>query len=151
MRWLRVREDGESVAAWVLVANMNTLLRLDLDHITGDDDNFALREARAALKMFAASRPLRERKLLDHYNGLVGVAVAFGERVHNEHGIVDMQAVAIRRAHVQNALAVGDQIEAALGGLTELARCVNVDRKDRIRQNYQRPESYQRPEAAEVG
>lgn len=145
MRWLRVREDAENVAAWVLVANMNTLLRLDLDHLTGDDENFALREARGALKTFAASRPLRERKLLDHYNGLVGVAVAFGERVHNHHGIIDMQAVANRRAHVQNALAVGDQIEAALGGLTELARCVNVDRKERIRENYQRPE------VAEVG
>jgi hypothetical protein len=145
MRWLRLREDGQNVAAWVLVANMNTLLRLDLDHLTGDDDNFALREARGSLKAFAASRPERERKLLDHYNGLVGVAVAFGERVHNQHGIIDMQAVANRRAHVQNALAVGDQIEAALGGLAELARCANLDRKERVRENYQRPE------AAEVG
>ena len=145
MRWLRLREDAQYVALWVQVANMNTLLRLDLDHLTGDDDNFALREARGALKAFAADRPERERKLLDHYNGLAGVAVAFGERVHNHHGIIDMQAVANRRAHVQNALAVGDQIEAALGGLAELARCANLDRKERVRENYQRPD------VAEVG
>ena len=49
-----------------------------------------------------------------------------------------MMAVATRREHVQNALAVGDQIEAALGGLDELARCGNIDRKNRIRQYYQR-------------
>jgi hypothetical protein len=145
MRWLRLRESSEGIALWVLVANMNTLLRLDLDHLTGDDDNFALREARGALKTFASSRPVRERKLLDHFNALVGIAVAFGERVHGTHGLIDMQAVANRRAHVQNALAVGDQIEAALGGLAELARCVNVDRKERLRL------AYQRPEVAEVG
>ena len=138
LNWWRLRDDAQCVAAWVLVANMNTLLRLDLDHLSGDDDNFALREARAALKTFAASRSESERKLLEHYNGLVGIAVAFGERVHDEHGLVDMQAVANRRTHIQNALAVGDQIEAALGGLSELARCGNIDRKERVRQTYQR-------------
>ncbi len=140
MRWYTFREHAQDVAAWVLVANMNTLLRLDLDHLTGDDESFALREARDSLRTLAASRPADERKLLDRYNALAGVAVAFGERVHNEHGIIDMQAVANRREHVQNALAVGDQIEAALGGLTELARCGNIDRKNRIRQYYTRPD-----------
>jgi len=138
MNWWRLREDAQDVAAWVLVANMNTLLRLDLDHLSGDDDNFALREARASLKAMAATRPEAERKLLEHYNGLVGIAVAFGERVHDDHGIVDMQAVANRRTHIQNALAVGDQIESALGGLRELARCGNIDRRERVRQTYQR-------------
>jgi len=138
MNWWRLRDDAQSVAAWVLVANMNTLLRLDLDHLSGDDDNFALREARASLKTFATSRPERERKLLEHYNGLVGIAIAFGERVHDDHGLVDMQSVANRRTHIQNALAVGDQIEAALGGLSELARCGNIDRKERVRQTHQR-------------
>jgi biotin operon repressor len=151
MNWWRLRDDGASVAAWVLVANMNTLLRLDLDHLSGDDANFALREARAALKDFAASRSSRERKLLEHYNGLVGIAIAFGERVHDDHGIVDMQSVANRRIHIQNALAVGDQIEAALGGLSELARCGNLDRKERVRQNYQRRSTDHRViEAAET-
>jgi hypothetical protein len=145
MRWRNFRRHADDVALWVLVANMNTLLRLDLDHLSGDDDNFALREARTALKELAAARPLPERKLLDHFNALAGIAVAFGERVHNEHGVVNMHAVVNRRAHVQNALAIGDQIEAALGGLAELARCGNVDRRERLRQ------SYQRTEAAEVG
>jgi hypothetical protein len=138
MRWQRFRRHAADVALWVLVANMNTLLRLDLDHLTGDDESFALRESREDLKHLAARRPEAERKLLDRYNALAGIAVAFGERMHNKHGITDMQAVANRREHVQNALAVGDQIEAALGGLAELARCGNIDRKDRIRQYYQR-------------
>ena len=69
----------------------------------------------------------------------VGIAIAFGEKVHDEHGIVDLQAVANRRAHVQNALAVGDQLEAALGGITELAKCVNRDRNERVRQSYHVP------------
>ncbi len=138
MRWHQFRAHAQDVALWVLVANMNTLLRLDLDHLTGDDESFALRESRDDLKRIAARRPEAERKLLDRYNSLVGVAVAFGERVHNDRGIIDMQAVANRREHVQNALAVGDQIEAALGGLAELARCGNIDRKNRIRQYYQR-------------
>lgn len=141
LRWHRFRSGAKDTALWVLVANMNTLLRLDLDHISGDDDNFALRESRGDLKRMAAHRTAPERKLFDHYNSLVGVAIAFGERVHTEHGIVDMQAVANRRTHVQNALAVGDQIEAALGGLAELARCGNVDRRERNRQSYQRPEA----------
>ena len=128
------------VALWVLIANMNTLLRLDLDHLSGDDESFALRESRET-QAIAPRRPETERKLLDRYNALAGIAVAFGERVHNEHGIIDMQAVANRREHVQNALAVGDQIEAALGGIAELARCGNIDRKDRIRQYYQRAET----------
>jgi hypothetical protein len=138
MHWHRFRAHAEDVALWVLVANMNTLLRLDLDHLTGDDESFALRESRDNLKTIAARRPQTERKLLDRYNALVGVAVAFGERVHTDRGIIDMMAVATRREHVQNALAVGDQIEAALGGLDELARCGNIDRKNRIRQYYQR-------------
>ncbi len=139
MNWWKLREEAQDVAAWVLVANMNTLLRLDLDHLGGNDDNFALREARESLKQLALARPERERKLLEHFNGLVGIAVAFGERVHDESGLVDMQAVVNRRTHVQNALAVGDQIESALGGLRELARCGNIDRKERVRQTYERP------------
>jgi hypothetical protein len=145
LRWYRFRAGAQDTALWVMVANMNTLLRLDLDHLSGDDDNFALRESRSDLKRMAAHRTAAERKLLDHYNGLVGVAIAFGERVHTEHGIIDMQAVANRRTHVQNALAVGDQIEAALGGLAELARCGNVDRRERNRLNYQRPEAVPAP------
>src|SRR3981081_4282579 len=139
MSYSRARRDGGDVPAWVQVANRNTLLRLDLDHLTGDDDNFGLREARAALKASTAKRPAAERKLFDHYNALVGIAIKCGEKVHDEHGIVDLQAVANRRAHVQNALAVGDQLEAALGGITELAKCVNRDRNERVRQSYQAP------------
>lgn len=153
LRWYAFRASAQDTALWVLVANMNTLLRLDLDHLSGDDDSFALRESRGDVKRMAAHRSAPERKLIDHYNGLVGVAIAFGERVHTEHGIVDMQAVANRRTHVQNALAVGDQIEAALGGLSELARCGNVDRRERNRQSYQRPVAVPAPApepAAEV-
>lgn len=139
MAYQNARRSGGDVADWVMVANMNTLLRLDLDHLTGDDDNFGLREARAALKASTAKRPLAERKLFDHYNALVGIAIKFGEKVHDEHGIVDLQAVANRRAHVQNALAVGDQLEAALGGISELAKCANRDRNERLRQSYQTP------------
>jgi len=139
MAYQRARRFGGDVADWVQVANMNTLLRLDLDHLTGDDENFGLREARAALKTASAKRPAAERKLFDHYNALVGIAIKFGEKVHDEHGIVDLQAVANRRAHVQNALAVGDQLEAALGGISELAKCVNRDRNERVRQSYQTP------------
>ena len=137
MAYQRVRRAAGDVADWVQVANMNTLLRLDLDHLTGDDDNFGLREARGALKQSTAKRPATERKLFDHYNALVGIAIKFGEKVHDEHGIVNLQAVANRRAHVQNALAVGDQLEAALGGISELAKCVNRDRNERVRQSYQ--------------
>ncbi len=139
MSYQRARRLGGDVADWVHVANMNTLLRLDLDHLTGDDDNFGLREARLTLEASTAKRPGAERKLFDHYNALVGIAIRFGEKVHDEHGIVDLQAVANRRVHVQNALAVGDQLEAALGGITELAKCVNCDRNDRLRQSYQTP------------
>jgi hypothetical protein len=139
MAYQRARRAGGDVADWVQVANMNTLLRLDLDHLTGDDDNFGLREARVALKASAANRPAAERKLFDHYNALVGIAIKFGEKVHDDHGIVDLQAVANRRSHVQNALAVGDQLEAALGGIAELAKCVNRDRNERVRQSYQTP------------
>jgi hypothetical protein len=139
MSYGRARREGGDVADWVQVANMNTLLRLDLDHLTGDDDNFGLREARTALKASTAKRPFAERKLFDHYNALVGIAIKFGEKVHDEHGIVDLQAVANRRVHVQNALAVGDQLEAALGGIAELAKGVNRDRNERVRQSYQTP------------
>ena len=139
MAYQQTRRAGGDIADWVQVGNMNTLLRLDLDHLTGDDDNFALKEARAALKASTATRPLAERKLFDHYNALVGIAIKFGEKVHDEHGIVDLQAVANRRAHVQNALAVGDQLEAALGGISELAKCANRDRNERVRQSYQTP------------
>ena len=136
MAYQRVRRAAGDVADWVQVANMNTLLRLDLDHLTGDDDNFGLREARGALKASTTKRPFAERKLFDHYNALVGIAIKFGEKVHDEHGIVNLQAVANRRAHVQNALAVGDQLEAALGGITELAKCANRDRNERVRESY---------------
>lgn len=139
MAYQHARRFGTDVADWVQVANMNTLLRLDLDHLTGDDDNFGLREARTALEAATAKRPAAERKLFDHYNALVGIAIKFGERVHDAHGIVDLQAVANRRAHVQNALAVGDQLEAALGGISELAKCVNRDRSERLRQSYHTP------------
>jgi hypothetical protein len=117
----RAHRAAESAAEWILVANMNTLLRLDLDHLTGDDDNHGLREMRVALKEAAEKRPPSERKLLERYNALVGVAIAFGEKVHDAAGNVDMRAVANRRAHLQNALALGDRIEAALGGIAELA------------------------------
>lgn len=139
MSYQRARRAGGDVAAWVQVGNMNTLLRLDLDHLTGDDDNFGLREARIELEEAAAKRPAAERRLFAHYNALVGIAIAFGVKVHDEHGIVDLQAVANRRTHVQNALAVGDQLEAALGGITELAKCVNRDRNERVRQSYHVP------------
>ncbi len=139
MAYQRARRDGGDIADWVQVANMNTLLRLDLDHLTGDDENFGLREARVALKTSTAKRPFAERKLFDHYNALVGIAIKFGEKVYDEHGIVDLQAVANRRAHVQNALAVGDQLEAALGGIGELAKGVNRDRNERVRQSYHTP------------
>lgn len=139
MAYQHARRLGCDVADWVQVANMNTLLRLDLDHLTGDDDNFGLREARVALQGATAKRTPAERKLFDHYNALVGIAIKFGEKVHDQHGIVDLQAVANRRAHVHNALAVGDQLEAALGGINELAKCVNRDRNERVRQSYQTP------------
>jgi hypothetical protein len=138
LQYHRIRRAGRDAAAWVHVGNMNTLLRLDLDHLTGNDDNHGLRELRAALKELSADRSPGERKLFEHYNALVGVAIAFGERVRDDAGIVHMQAVANRRAYVQNALAVGDQIEAALGGIEELARCEQPDRSERMRQIYQR-------------
>ena len=133
----RARRDAYVTAAWVHVANMNTLLRLDLDHLSGDDDNHALREARAALKELVAKRPAGERALFNRYNALVGIAAAFGEKVHDKDGLVDLQAVANRRTHLQNALAAGDQLEAALGGIDELARCADGDRRERVRQSYQ--------------
>ena len=134
----RIRRAGRDAAAWVHVGNMNTLLRLDLDHLTGNDDNYGLRELRAAFKELSAHRSPGDRKLFEQYNALVGVAIAFGEKVRDDDGVVHMQAVANRRAHVQNALAVGDQIEAALGGIEELARCGQPDRRERMRQIYQR-------------
>jgi hypothetical protein len=112
----------DDAAAWILVSNVNTLLRLDLDHLTGDDENAGLRELRVALKEIAAKRPDAERRLFERFNALVGVAITFGEKVHDASGTVDLRAVANRRAHLQNALALGDRIEAALGGIAELAR-----------------------------
>jgi hypothetical protein len=132
MYWARLRRDADRIAAWVLVANMNTLLRLDLDHLSGDDDNFGLAEMRGSLKELATKRPAREAKLLEHYNALVGIAIRFGTKVHDAHGNVDLQAVANRRDHVHNALAVGDQIEAALGGIDELAKGNEADRSDPV-------------------
>lgn len=131
MSYQRVRRAADQTAAWVLVANMNTLLRLDLDHLCGDDDNYGLSEMRAALKELAAQRPAAQRALLENFNALVGVAIAFGTKVHDEHGNVNLQAVANRRSHVQNALAAGDRIEAALGGIDELARGNEGDRMNR--------------------
>lgn len=132
MYWSGLRRDADRVAAWLLVANMNTLLRLDLDHLSGDDENFGLAEMRAALKELAAKRPAPEAKLLEHYNALVGIAIRFGTKVHDAHGNVDLQAVAIRRDHVHNALASGERIEAALGGIDELAKGNDADRPDPI-------------------
>jgi hypothetical protein len=138
LSYFRFRRAAREAAAWVHVGNMNTLLRLDLDHLTGNDDNHALRELRAAFKEIIAHRSPGERKLFERYNSLVGVAIAFGLKVRDDDGVVHMQAVANRRAHVQNALAAGDQIEAALGGIAELARCGQPDRRERLRQIYQR-------------
>lgn len=121
MHLLRAHRAAEGAGDWILVANMNTLLRLDLDHLTGDDDNHGLREMRVALKEAAEKRSPGERRLLERYNALVGVAITFGEKVHDAAGNVDLRAVANRRAHLQNALALGDRIEAALGGIAELA------------------------------
>jgi len=108
--------------AWLVVANINALLRQDLEHLWGDDRNDGLRELRLTLGDAAKRRPALERTLLDRYNGLIGVAIAFGEKVHDAAGNVDMRAVTNRRAHVQAALALGERIEAALGGFGELAR-----------------------------
>jgi hypothetical protein len=130
----RAHRAAATAAAWILVANMNMLLRLDLDHICGDDDNHGLREMRLALKDAAAKRSLAERSLFDRYNALVGVAIAFGEKVHDTAGNVDMRAVANRRAHLRNALALGDRLEAALGGIAELARDGELSRSDQAAQ-----------------
>jgi len=130
LRLYRVHCESADAATWILVANMNTLLRLDLDHITGDDRNEGLREMRSGLKELAAKRRPKERGLLERYNALVGIAIAFGEKVHAADGTVDMRAVANRRAHVQNALAIGDRIEAALGGIAELANDAQTSRSD---------------------
>lgn len=130
----RTHRDAEGAAEWILVANMNMLLRLDLDHLTGDDDNHGLREMRVALKEAAEKRRPSERKLLERYNALVGVAITFGEKVHDADGNVDMRAVANRRAHLQNALALGDRIEAALGGITELANDGQLSGREQILQ-----------------
>lgn len=126
MRLYRVHRESKDAATWILVANMNTLLRLDLDHITGDDRNDGLREMRTALKTLAAKRRPKERALLERYNALVGIAIAFGEKVHAADGTVDLRAVANRRGHVQNALAIGDRVEAALGGIAEIANDAQV-------------------------
>ncbi|MEA2690408.1 MAG: hypothetical protein QOJ39_3942 [Candidatus Eremiobacteraeota bacterium] len=126
----RAHRTAEGAAEWILVANMNTLLRLDLDHLTGDDENHGLREMRVALKEAAEKRSPSERRLLERYNALVGVAITFGEKVHDAAGNVDMRAVANRRAHLQNALALGDRIEAALGGIAELANDGELSRGD---------------------
>ena len=133
----RTHRDAEGAAEWILVANMNMLLRLDLDHLTGDDDNHGLREMRVALKEAAEKRRPSERKLLERYNALVGIAITFGEKVHDAAGNVDMRAVANRRAHLQNALALGDRIEAALGGIAELANDGQLSSRDQI---VQKPE-----------
>lgn len=138
MQVYRGRRSGHDAGVWIVVANMNMLLRLDLDHLTGDDENHGLRELRTSLKEAAAKRPEDERKLLEHYNGLVGVAIAFGEKVHDEHGVIDMRAVGNRRVHVNNALAIGDRIEAALGGIAELAKSENRDRSERLRSSSRR-------------
>jgi hypothetical protein len=130
----RTHRDAEAAAEWILVANMNTLLRLDLDHLTGDDENHGLREMRMALKEAAEKRQPSERKLLERYNALVGVAITFGEKVHDAAGNVDMRAVANRRAHLQNALALGDRIEAALGGIAELANDGQLSSREHIAQ-----------------
>ncbi len=108
--------------AWLVVANVNTLLRADLEHLWGDDRNDGLRELRTALADAARRRPPAQRSLLERFNGLIGVAIAFGEKMHDESGNVNMRAVAHRRAHVLTALALGERIEAAFGGIAELAR-----------------------------
>ena len=135
MRLYRVHRESKDAEAWILVANMNTLLRLDLDHLTGDDRNHGLCEMRVTLKQLAAKRPRRERALLERYNALVGIAIAFGEKVHGADGTVDLRAVANRRGHVQNALAVGDRIEAALGGIAEIANDAQASRSEYTVQN----------------
>jgi hypothetical protein len=122
MQVLLKHRASSDAAAWILVANVNTLLRLDLDHLTGDDENHGLRELRVALKEEAAKRSADERKLLERFNALVGIAIAFGEKMHDAAGNVDLRAVANRRGHVLNALALGERVEAALGGIAELAR-----------------------------
>ena len=121
MRVYRVHRESKDAATWILVANMNTLLRLDLDHITGNDRNEGLREMRACLKVLSAKRRPQERALLERYNTLVGIAIAFGEKVRGADGTVDLRAVSNRREHVQNALVIGDRVEAALGGIAEIA------------------------------
>jgi len=121
---IRANRRSADVAAWILVSNVNTLLRLDLDHLTGDDENVGLRELRSALKEVGATRPAAERKLFERFNALVGIAIAFGEKVHDAGGNIDLRAVANRRAQLQNAIELGDRLEAALGGITELARAV---------------------------
>ena len=119
---IRSNRRSADAAAWILVSNVNTLLRLDLDHLTGDDENAGLRELRTALKEAGARRPPAERKLFERFNALVGIAIAFGEKVHDANGNVDLRAVANRRAQLQNALVLGDRLEAALGGIAEVAR-----------------------------
>jgi hypothetical protein len=119
---IRSNRRSADAAAWILVSNVNTLLRLDLDHLTGDDDNAGLRELRTALKEAGAKRPAGERKLFERFNALVGIAITFGEKVHDANGNIDLRAVANRRNQLQNALVLGDRLEAALGGISELAR-----------------------------
>ncbi len=132
------RRCANSVA-WLVVANVNALLRADLEHLWGDDRNDGLRELRLALEDTARRRSGAERTLLERYNGLIGIAIAFGEKMHDAAGNVDMRAVANRRAHVQSALVLGERIEAALGGFAELAR--DAERGDRPRSRRSRRRS----------
>ena len=122
VQFYHLRRRAADTSLWILVANANTLLRLDLDHLAGDDENYGLAEMRDRLTAAALERPAQERKMLERYNALVGIAIAFGRNVHDAHGVVDLRAVANRRAHVESALALGDRIEAAYGGIAELSR-----------------------------
>ena len=122
----RARRRCTDGAAWLAVANANELLRADLDNLAGDDPNHGLRGLRLAISESAARRPGPERALLDRFNGLLGVAIAFGEKVHDAGGELDMRAVAMRREHVRNALRLGERIEYALGGIGQVARDAQV-------------------------
>jgi hypothetical protein len=118
----RARRRASDGAAWIAVSTANELLRADLDHLCGDDPNHGLRELRGAIELAAGRRSPAERALFERYNGLLGIAIAFGEKVHDAAGNIDMRAVAMRREHVRNALRLGERIEFALGGIAQLAR-----------------------------
>lgn len=118
----RTHRRCADAAAWVAVGNANELLRADLDDLDGDDPNLGLRHLQAAIDHAARRRAPAERALLGRYGGLIGVAVAFGEHMHDDDGTVDQRAVATRREHVRNALRLGERIEFALGGIAQLAR-----------------------------